>query len=116
MTRFLSRIWNDPLCGGLNEETDRLFAYHQATKHTYHSVRLNAHFLDWKNQPSPFRIYEGAPNIMLPPDPGFPNAGTFTTIAALEDDARESTKNVSETREEIPLDLQWLSRLLWHSM
>ena len=42
MTRFLSRIWDDPECGGLNKDTERLFAYHQATKHTYHSVRSNA--------------------------------------------------------------------------
>ena len=116
MTRFLSRIWNDPVCGTLNKETDRLFAYHQATKHTYQSVRLDAHFLDWKNQPNPFRIYQGAANAVLPPDPGFPNAGTFATIAALDADAEKTTENSSGTREEIQLDLLWLSRLLWHSM
>jgi len=116
MTRFLSRIWNDPVCGTLNKETDRLFAYHQATKHTYQSVRLDAHFLDWKNQPNPFRIYEGAANAVLPPDPGFPNAGTFATIAALDADAEKTTENSSGTREETQLDLLWLSRLLWHSM
>ena len=106
MTRFLSRIWNDPLCGTLNEETDRLFAYHHATKHTYQSVRLNAHFLDWKNQPNPFRIYEGAPGIVLPPDTGFPNIGMFETIAALDDDARKAGINDSKTLEEIQLDLR----------
>ena len=42
MTRFLSRMWDDPECGALNKDTERLFAYHQATKHTYHSVRANA--------------------------------------------------------------------------
>src|ERR1035441_3840710 len=57
MTRFLPRIWNDPLCGRFNEETEYLFAYHHATKHTYQSVQMNAHFLDWKNQPYPFRSY-----------------------------------------------------------
>ena len=116
MTRFLSRIWNDPLCGSLNEETERLFAYHQATKHTYESVRLNAHFLDWKNQPNAFRVYEGAPTIMLPPDPGFPGTGTFAAIAALEQGAMTLRKNESEEPEEIQLDLVWLSRLLWHSI
>ena len=63
MTRFLSRVLDDPRCGSFNEETERLFAYHHATKHTYHSVRSNAHFLDWSNQPDPFRTYEGAPAV-----------------------------------------------------
>jgi SagB-type dehydrogenase family enzyme len=109
MTRFLSRVWNDPLCGSLNENTERLFAYHQATKHSYQSVRLDAHFLDWKNQPNPFRIYEGAPTIALPPDPDFSKVGTFAAIAALDDHPAKADK-------EIPLDVAWLSRLLWHSM
>jgi hypothetical protein len=47
MTRFLSRVLDDPQCGAFNGETKRLFAYHQATKHTYQSVRANAHYLDW---------------------------------------------------------------------
>jgi SagB-type dehydrogenase family enzyme len=116
MTRFLSRIWNDPLTGTLNEETERLFAYHHATKHTYQSVRLNAHFLDWKNQPNPFRMYEGAPRIVLPPDPGFPNTGTFAAIAALEEGAMKAGGSESGELEEIQMDQKWLSRLLWHSM
>src|SRR2546426_2978203 len=51
--------------GALNHETQRLFAYHHATKHTYYSVRAGAHFLDWRNQPSPFRVYQGARTIKL---------------------------------------------------
>jgi hypothetical protein len=116
MTRFLSRLLDDPQCGGFNEETRRLFDYHQATKHTYQSVRMNAHFLDWKNQPDPFRTYEGAPRIMLPPDPGFPDIGTFTAMAALAGRTRIPSGTKSEDREQIQLDRIWLSRLLWHSM
>ena len=114
MTRFLSRIWNDPLCGTLNQETEHLFNYHQATKHTYQSVRVNARSLDWQNQPNPFRSYEGAPSIMLPSDPGFPDSGTFAVTAALGNHEEKAKEN--EERGEIPLDLSWLSRLLWHSM
>ncbi len=47
MTRFLSRALAVLEGGGVNEETERLFAYHHITKHSYHSVRRNAHFLDW---------------------------------------------------------------------
>ena len=31
--------------------------YHEATKHSYTSVRTNPHFLDFGNQPLPFKIY-----------------------------------------------------------
>jgi hypothetical protein len=71
MTRFLYGILDDPSPADINEDTKHLFAYHQATKHTYHSVRANVHCLDWSNQPDPFRAYEGAPITMLPPDPGW---------------------------------------------
>src|SRR4029077_15944487 len=96
--------------------TQRLFAYHQATKHTYHSVRANARYLDWHNQPDPFRTYEGATGILLPADPGFPDMGTFTAMAALAEKIDGPSEDTREQREKIQLDLTWLSRFLWHSM
>jgi SagB-type dehydrogenase family enzyme len=116
MTRFLSRIWDDPDRGSFNKDTDRLFAYHQATKHTYHSVRANARYLDWHNQPDPFRSFEGAAVLILPPEPGFPNTGTFAAMAALAERTELPNEDKSESHEKITLDLAWLSRLLWHSM
>ena len=116
MTRFLPRVWKNPECGAFNEDTDRLFAYHQATKHTYHSVRANARYLDWHNQPNPFRTYEGAPAILLPQEPGFPNTGTFTAMAALAEKKQERIEQPSYRPELFQPDLNWLSRLLWHSM
>src|ERR1700688_1423637 len=99
MTRFLSRIWDDPGPGGFNKDTDRLFAYHQATKHTYHSVRTNARNLDWHNQPDPFRSYEGAPWFALPAEPGFPNTGTFAAMAALAKKIEPPGEDESDRRE-----------------
>ena len=116
MTRFLSRVFDDLQSAGFNQEIERLFAYHQATKHTYHSVRANAHYLDWSNQPDPFRTYEGAPVTVLAPDPGFPDTGTFKAMGALDGRTRSRTENDSEDRNSIRLDAIWLSRLLWHSM
>ncbi|HEV7967863.1 MAG TPA: SagB/ThcOx family dehydrogenase [Candidatus Acidoferrales bacterium] len=116
MTRFLSRIWNDPECGRFNNDTERLFAYHQATKHTYHSVRTNARDLDWRNQPDSFRSYEGVPRIDLSAEPGFPNAGTFGAMAALTAKTELLAEDSTADREKILLDRTWLSRLLWHSM
>ncbi len=116
MTHFLSRVLADSQSSGSNEETRRLFAYHQATKHTYHSVRANAHYLDWSNQPDPFRAYEGAPITELPPEPGFPNIGTFSAMGALAGRARIASEINSEDCAPIQMDAIWLSRLLWHSM
>lgn len=116
MTRFLPRVLAEIGNSLLNEETERLFAYHQATKHTYHSVRMNARSLDWSNQPNPFRTYEGAEIIALPAEPEFPEAGTFETIAKLADNARPHTEEGAENQGQRHLDLNWLSKLLWHSM
>ncbi len=116
MTRFLSRAVADLEAGGVNGETERLFAYHHVTKHSYDSVRIHARSLDWHNQPDPFRRYEGAPLIALPAEPGFPKAGTFVTMAALAEGPETAKGSKSDYREEVPLDVTWLSRLLWHSM
>jgi SagB-type dehydrogenase family enzyme len=116
MTRFLSRIWADRGCGAFNKDTERLFAYHQATKHTYHSVRANARYLDWHNQPDPFRSYEGVPAILLPPEPGFPNTGTFAAMAAVAAQTEHAIEDPYDRHEKIQLDMLWLSRFLWHSM
>ena len=39
--------------------------YHEATKHSYMSVRQHPNYLDWSMQPSPFKVYEGYPLIPL---------------------------------------------------
>lgn len=116
MTRFLPRIWDDPHCGCLNSDTERLFAYHHTTKHTFHSVRAGARHLDWHNQPDPFRTYEGAPIISLPQNPDFPDAGTFATMAALSTRRNSDFAMVCGQRKENPFDVNWISRFLWHSM
>src|SRR5580704_5014630 len=116
MTRFLSQIWDDPESGGFNKDTERLFAYHQATKHTYHSVRTNARYLDWHNQPDPFRTYDGAHVIRLPADPGFSNASTFGVMAALAEKMDLIGDDEPEPQEKLDLGLAWLSGFLWHSM
>ncbi len=63
-----------------NRDTDRLFAYHEATKHTYASVRGSRHFLDWANMPDPFRHYEGVPVADLPSDPRPPETPALTVL------------------------------------
>ncbi|HEX9344434.1 MAG TPA: SagB/ThcOx family dehydrogenase [Candidatus Acidoferrum sp.] len=40
--------------------------YHDATKHSYTSIRTNPHFMDWSNQPLPFKIYPTLEPMRLP--------------------------------------------------
>src|SRR2546429_629635 len=42
------------------------WTYHNATKHSYTSIRSNAHFMDWNNQPLPFKIYPTLEPMRLP--------------------------------------------------
>ena len=49
-----------------NRETDAAWAYHNGTKHSYQSIRADAHSLDWENQPAAFKIYTGLKPVALP--------------------------------------------------
>ncbi|MHB8522260.1 MAG: SagB/ThcOx family dehydrogenase [Limisphaerales bacterium] len=40
--------------------------YHQQSKHHFHRYARSAGFLDWANQPNPFRFYEGVTAVRLP--------------------------------------------------
>jgi SagB-type dehydrogenase family enzyme len=40
-----------------NRDSEVAWGYHDATKHSYASIRTNQHFLDFANQPLPFKIY-----------------------------------------------------------
>ncbi len=45
---------------------DTAIAYHEATKHHFHRYARSLGYLDWANQPDPFRRYVGAPLHKLP--------------------------------------------------
>ena len=40
--------------------------YHEQTKHHFHRYARSAGFMDWANQPNPFRFYEGVTAVRLP--------------------------------------------------
>jgi SagB-type dehydrogenase family enzyme len=50
----------------VNSNLDAAWRYHDATKHSYASVQGNLHFLDWANQPSPFKTYTSLDPLPLP--------------------------------------------------
>ena len=72
--------------------------YHNATKHSRSSVRTNPHFLDWANQPLPFKIYPKLELIPLPRelrDIGVPALRAVTEVAKC-DNARPDLQTLSE--------------------
>ncbi len=40
--------------------------YHQRTKHSLYSIQTDPHYLDWENQPLPFKVYSTLEGIPLP--------------------------------------------------
>lgn len=58
-----------------------VLAYHEATKHHFHRYARSAGYMDWANQPNPFRFYEGTAQTPLP----LTQSGPDLTYAQLYD-------------------------------
>jgi SagB-type dehydrogenase family enzyme len=88
-----------------NRDLEAAWIYHNSTKHSYGSVRTNPHYLDWANQPLPFKIY---PTLQPLPLPGeFPQAD-FPALSAISQTESQPTGDV------VP-DLNCLASLLYFS-
>ena len=48
------------------DPADRIIHYHVRTKHHFNRYARSMGFLDWANQPDPFRRFEGAQLISAP--------------------------------------------------
>ena len=93
-----------------NRNLEATWAYHDATKHSYWSVRSSTHYLDWPNQPLPFKIYRTLParSLSLPWTGDIPSSG----IAALS--AISQTFVLPAGEAAVP-GLQALARILYFS-
>ena len=49
----------------MQETTQTIISYHERTKHHPHRYAQSLGFLDWDNQPNPFRSYPGAIEVAL---------------------------------------------------
>ena len=56
-----------------NRDIEAAWQYHRGTNHSWRSVSQGAHYMDWDNQPSPFKLYPGLTGDKLPTD--IPNSG-----------------------------------------
>ena len=50
----------------MNKELQKVFHYHETTKHSQKRYAKSLGYMDWATQPDPFRIYKGTKNITLP--------------------------------------------------
>ena len=92
-----------------NRNVDFAQAYHDATKHSYASVRNNPHFLDFENQPLPFKIYP-----TLEPSP-LPAEVQQTGVAALSAISEFVSLEGSSAPTNVAPDLKQIAQLLYLS-
>ena len=88
-----------------NQNLDAARQYHSGTKHSYMSIRMQPHILDWENKPLLFKIYPTLEVTRLPRDFQETGMPALTAIAA--------TPSAGQ-REAVP-DLETLAQLLFFS-
>jgi SagB-type dehydrogenase family enzyme len=88
-----------------NRDIQATWKYHDGTKHSYWSIRKNPLFLDWANQPLPFKIYPLIDPFALPRD--VPQTGV-AALSAISDPMAPSGGD------SVP-NLQDLARILYFS-
>src|SRR6266704_1205444 len=87
-----------------NRNLDVAWAYHEATKHSYASIRNNPHFLDWSNRPLPFKIYPALEPMALPREVRQSGVAALSAIA----------ESIPEQTDASP-DLEAVAQLLYLS-
>lgn len=65
-----------------NLEIEAAWDYHNSTKHSFYSISTNRHYMDWENQPRPFKLYSNLEPIPLP-EPAFSTG--MTALSAIAD-------------------------------
>ncbi len=88
-----------------NQNVDAAHQYHSGTKHSYLSIRMHPHVLDWDNKPLLFKIYPTLEVTRLPRD--FRETGR-SALSAITDAGTSS-------KVETTLDLETLAQLLFFS-
>jgi SagB-type dehydrogenase family enzyme len=59
-------LYHEPVETVPTDPIERVIRYHVQTKHHFNRYARALGYLDWANQPDPFRRFEGAPLIALP--------------------------------------------------
>src|SRR5713226_3083206 len=88
-----------------NSKIEEAWKYHDATKHSYASVHNNLHFLDWDNQPLPFKAYTTLEALPLPRELRQTGVAALSAVA-------ESIRAEANAASAVP-DLAALAQLLY---
>jgi len=64
-----------------NRDIEEARTYHATTKHSYTSVRTDAHYLDWDNRPMPYKLYPEVSGLALPRDLNLARVPALEVIA-----------------------------------
>src|SRR5580704_14637546 len=86
----------------VNRNLEAAWKYHNVTNHSHASVHNNPHFLDWNNQPVPFKAYAALEPLALPRE------ARQTGVAALSAIA----ESIDTDSSAVP-DLEALAQLLY---
>jgi SagB-type dehydrogenase family enzyme len=91
----------------VNSNIKDAWTYHDATKHSYASVHKNLHYLDWDNQPLPFKAYTAPEPLPLPREVRQSGVAALSAIS-------ESVQAEADAASSVP-DLKALAELLYLS-
>jgi SagB-type dehydrogenase family enzyme len=96
-----------------NSDSDAARLYHEATKHSYTSVRSNAYALDWENRPLPYKIYPSAGTIALPRELELSAMPATAAIAGKAQVSNATSVSTLPGTLDGPLNLEALTRMLF---
>jgi SagB-type dehydrogenase family enzyme len=65
-----------------NRNPKAAWAYHDGTKHSHASLYADPHYLDWDNQPLPFKVYQDLEALPLPRDLPSSGVAALSAVAA----------------------------------
>jgi SagB-type dehydrogenase family enzyme len=65
-----------------NRDIQAAWDYHDGTKHAYERLYADPHYLDWENQPLPFKIYQTLEPLPLPRDLLSSGVPALTAVSA----------------------------------
>jgi SagB-type dehydrogenase family enzyme len=98
-----------------NDNTKIAWNYHDLTKHSYISVRTNPHFLDFNNQPLPFKIYPTLEPSRMPAEARQSGVAALSAIAdAIAPTVQSTAPNIAPPNNAAPT-LETLAQLLYLS-
>jgi len=100
-----------------------ILRYHEETKHHFNRYAKSSGFMDWANQPSPWRIFERSPTTHLttdPPQPSVPYQQLYhlhsCTQEKIERDEKEKEQLPANPHLTAPLDITSISCFLYHAL